>query len=739
MPNTSAKEKSGAIRFEVDASLLFQLGERLVARRSIALGELIKNAYDADATKVTVLLDKVTRSNGTIIVEDNGIGMTFEQIQDSWMRIATNEKVVSPTSALFGRQKTGAKGVGRFAARRLADKLTLHSVAVQKSGSREKVIVEFDWTQFKPGELLTEISTPYTRSSVDDDTPTGVTLYLEKAKDAWSKEDIQELKKDILGLVNPYADPKPKSAPIRRGYKRDPGFSMELEVPEYPDLEGELAEQFLSGAWAVLTGEVSQSGTPNYYLSIRKPKEELRFEPSEYSFKELAKLRFRIHYFVYRSAYFDKASDFSVRDAQHAGRERGGVRIYLDNFRVFPYGDPGDDWLELDKAKAGRNQRIVDLAEGQTLSQIEESLSGRPWLLTPGNNQLFGAVMVSQQQHGGLEINISRDRLVENEVFENLRRFVQIGIYWMTLQYARVRTEEQRNTADKPSDKVSEVIERARLQVTNADGLAQETRREILQLLDVAGQRAQMAEEERISELSMLRVLSAAGTTVEIVNHQLRGLIDGIRAVRVDLQESVSPFVSPKAKRSLADILTRLHDWNELVVSQVSQLGFLLGPETRLRKRRPPLREAAERVKKPLSQYMKDYGIEWDNQVPSSLRTPAIFEAELHAVILHVFTNALKAVKSQRVRRISLQAHRDETNLHIRMFDTGKGISVDRREEVFKPFVTDSAPDPILGVGTGLGLKIVRDLLEVYGGTAKFVDVDDPWRTCIELVLPYEE
>ena len=46
------------------------------------------------------------------------------------------------------------------------------------------------------------------------------------------------------------------------------------------------------------------------------------------------------------------------------------------------------------------------------------------------------------------------------------------------------------------------------------------------------------------------------------------------------------------------------------------------------------------------------------------------------------------------------------------------------------------APNPVLGVGTGLGLKVVRDILELYEGTARFVDVQEPWKTGIEIVLP---
>jgi len=730
--------ESGSLQFEIDAGLLFQLGEQLVARRSIALAELVKNAYDADATKVTVLLENVTHPYGTIIVEDNGTGMTFEQVRDHWMRIATDDKVRNPISPVYGRPRTGAKGIGRFAARRLANKLILHSVARRDDGIKEKIVVEFDWKErFKPGQTLTEIPVTYERKIVDNSAPTGVMLYLEDARDVWDEEDIIELQRDLLSLVTPFPQDSVRPPKARKRYRSDPGFSMRLEVPEFPKYEGELGDQFLAAAWGKLRGYIDKKGTPRYHLDIRMTEESLDFVPEEERFEDLIGARFRIHFFVYKSDYL-RDFDFGVRDAQRMGREQGGVRIYLDGFRVFPFGDPGDDWLKLDEVRAGRTGRLIIPPE--ELQLAEDRILGRPWLLTPGNNQVFGIVAISQHQHRGtrdrgIQINVSRERLVENEAFYQLRHFVQLGIYWMTIQYARVTAEERaaRKKIRRPS--VPEIIDQAQDVIRASEELVPESQREILHVLDYAKERAQAEEEEHISELAMLRVLATTGTMINMMNHQLRAVVDGIRAIQTDLSE-LRPHVMSKARDKFDEIVRRIRDWREMVTRQVSQLGFILGPDTRVRRRRLALREVMENVTNPLSLYMRDFGIELRNEVPANLRTPPVFEAELHAVLLSLFSNALKAVRDKEVSKITVKASEQDDGLHIFMLDTGVGIEPERREEVFKPFVTTSTPDLILGVGTGLGLKVVRDILETYGGTARFIDVEEPWKTCIEIILP---
>ena len=99
-------------------------------------------------------------------------------------------------------------------------------------------------------------------------------------------------------------------------------------------------------------------------------------------------------------------------------------------------------------------------------------------------------------------------------------------------------------------------------------------------------------------------------------------------------------------------------------------------------------------------------------------------------------TVVYKADNTENRTNIEVDAEKEDDTLYIRMKDTGVGLPLERREISFKPFITTSLPNPILGTGTGLGLKVVRDILELYGGTARFIDVEKPWKTCIEIVLP---
>ena len=350
-------EQSGNLKFSVDSNILFELGERLVTRPSIALSELIKNAYDADATKATVIFDHVDTPGGVMIIEDDGHGMTFEEIENNWMRIATHGKREKPISRIYCRPVSGAKGVGRLAVRRLGTKLTLQSIAEREDdhvAAKEMVVVNFNWgDDFSPGQDLIDVPISYTREIVPPDTKTGVALLIDGVRDTWTKEEVINLRRDLLSVQSPYPDITIRSKRIEGGNcKPDPGFSFELVVDgsgELKELSGELGESFLKAAWAELKGEIDENGIAHYDISIQqKTKERDSLKDTTNIYPDLKEVSFIIYYFVYRPDFLS-SSGFNLSTATKKGREEGGVRIYLDGFRVFPYGDPGDDWLRLDE------------------------------------------------------------------------------------------------------------------------------------------------------------------------------------------------------------------------------------------------------------------------------------------------------------------------------------------------------------------------------------------------------
>ena len=241
--------------------------------------------------------------------------------------------------------------------------------------------------------------------------------------------------------------------------------------------------------------------------------------------------------------------------------------------------------------------------------------------------------------------------------------------------------------------------------------------------------------EAYISELSMLRVLASAGTTVLIFDHMLRAMGGQLLDV-VDKLGTAACHLPEDQKHSFQQTLDDLTSWSSMATGQGSLLGLLVGPDTRSRKTSLAIHPVVESLKRGFSAYTNRFGISLENAVPPEVRTPPLHEAELYAVFLNILTNAFKAVRETADRRVCVEASATPQDLTLRVHDTGIGVPRSMWEEAFEPFVTTSQPDPVLGVGTGLGLKIVHDFVRVWGGNAHFADPIDPWKTTIEIVIP---
>ena len=150
--------KKKPLTFQPRARLVLLLGDELIRDAGIAVFELVKNAFDADATRCDIELNHVHLDNedAHIIVADDGHGMNPGTIDTVWLGLGTRNRLTQRESLdpdicrtkKFHRLPLGEKGVGRFAVHKLGNKVELITRA---PGSRE-VVVTIDWNDFDSDE-----------------------------------------------------------------------------------------------------------------------------------------------------------------------------------------------------------------------------------------------------------------------------------------------------------------------------------------------------------------------------------------------------------------------------------------------------------------------------------------------------------------------------------------------------------------------------------------------------------
>ena len=185
--------------FTIDAELLRELGERLVGKPHVALAELIKNSYDAEATQVTI---KLSPDQDSIEVQDDGHGMTYHEFRKFWMRIGTTHKDRQFSKSLK-RPMTGSKGVGRLAVQFLARELKI--ITVSKNQSSEWLEATINWEDaIKVGGELTKVEVNYRQQESLRPFEHGTLIQLSGLKDGWEEDSIGKLAANIWWLQPPF-------------------------------------------------------------------------------------------------------------------------------------------------------------------------------------------------------------------------------------------------------------------------------------------------------------------------------------------------------------------------------------------------------------------------------------------------------------------------------------------------------------------------------------------------------
>ncbi|HIL56832.1 MAG TPA: histidine kinase, partial [Rhodothermales bacterium] len=174
-------ERSGTATMRPRARLISLIGEDLISDEPVAVVELVKNAYDADADRVTIRFEgDDPNAPERVVVEDDGDGMTLDTVLGAWFEPGTVAKRVRKSSDR-GRVYQGAKGIGRFAAARLAELLFMETVA---RGEKEGTVALVDWGAFDEDSYLDAVTVDYEVRPIGD-LDHGTRLTLETLRKGW--------------------------------------------------------------------------------------------------------------------------------------------------------------------------------------------------------------------------------------------------------------------------------------------------------------------------------------------------------------------------------------------------------------------------------------------------------------------------------------------------------------------------------------------------------------------------
>ena len=716
--------------FTVDAELLRELGERLVGKPHIALAELIKNSYDADATRVTI---KFSPEEDSIEVNDNGHGMTFEEFKKYWMRIGTTHKMENQSKNL-GRQLTGSKGVGRLAVQFLADKLTI--ITIPEDNKHERLKATINWEKAIEAGELTRVTVRYTLNPSDTPLPHGTSIILNGLKNTWEKKSVRDLASEVWWL-----QPLFGSALSYQANSKD-HFQVDFQSTEDYTEEFEKQMGAIKGIW--IARLVGKSVDGEVTLSLQFPGEQPKIH--EYSIADLSDNNSK-----FNNAENLNNADFEIRIYNLSGRQKfgikvgearkyfgrhGGVHVYDSNFRLPYYGLPTSDWLKLEYDHSHRKNASELLPKD---IQVHRALNDLPTL-----GRVLGVVNVNTSMEPNLSIMITRDRLAETVAFTDLVRVVRYAIDWYANETARRKIEaKKREVSTEPTslkfERVEQVLEEYE------EEIPKNIYQEIHEKVQEATVTAKTNEELVLEQMGLLAPLATAGISALSYQHELKkqftyieDAIDRIKAFQTLVS---SPPDSNKARdlefqQNLNSLSADLSSWLDRARATNSLFDYIADAEnTKLRHRfraMPVIKDIVEQT----SFLARDIEIDCD-QLDDQLYLPEASFAEWGAIFQNVFTNAFNAMldSSRRLLHISSRSH--EKSREVLVQDTGHGIDLEKADKFFDPFERASkisAERQALGYGgTGLGLTIVRLLADNIGCRVQFGQPQDGFRTAFSI------
>jgi len=797
----------GKVAFKVSARAGKLLGRENFTNAEGAIIELVKNSYDADAKHCLVIFEPtfndVNDNEGNLVkifsledshiyIIDNGDGMSKATIETKWMMIGTGNKekeIRSPDR----RVKTGAKGIGRFALDRLGKKSQIWTRGKNDNHDLEAHYWEMDWSQFDNMELaisqIEAILNPIENDlkyRIETELPkttkieerlegisfdTGTLIKISDLKDVWIEPSINNIFEGLEKLIPPSDLQIPFEVSLYSTLDES-NYGL-VKTAFYDDFDYRVKASFdpenLEVSMDVKSQEFNVSQLRELYYFLYKDKTKpydfnsisnQHFEDTvslkklfntELSpvmisnLKKVGNITFTFYYLGLGSSSNYPVKNVNVKSRKEILERFGGVKIYRDSFRVRPYGDKGNDWLNLAGRKssspAGVGQRIGD------------------WRVTAGSTA--GLISISRETNSFLIDKSDRGSLVSNETFETFKNLVLAIIHYFEkyrsklfnpiyLELEKIKKIEKERILNQKASEIANSIIQKEQQKENSSGRQEsssshqneETRKEYEDI--IRENFISLGDNDELyKEIVQVRALASLGLIFSSFAHELKT----IRNNSHDINE-LAPLVTKVAlNQHLPQDVTDMTNIIEMLVKDSDKIQHWIDYAlTAIKKDR------RNRKQINLSEYFESLGNDWrillesknieiSVDVNSKINSVEFrfFEMDLATIFSNLITNSIESftkLKDPRDRVINISVELDINQMILIDYcDNGIGLSdiFSDPEDIFNAFTTSKKSSTGEYTGTGLGMYLVKNVIDDNKGIIELKTPQFGFQTLITL------
>lgn len=683
------EKQRGEAPFAARARLMLLLGEQLITDEVAALAELIKNSYDADASNVQIHLKNVSKKNeGIIVILDNGHGMTRQKILDSWLELGTISKAKGGSdpervSEGLRRPYLGEKGLGRLAVHKIGKHIELVS---RRKDTFSETKLNMDWSMFEDvKKYLGDVKVEWEEKDPEVFTESagfshGTRITVTNMHRVWTADILKKIKQFVWSMQSPFSNIV--------------DFKVELIIDDVidPNIKFQTIDELFSSAHYSFSAKVDSFGIAHIDYSFRHPTYKDLHRTIENQHRDLKQPEefpegrkplcggFKFHIYCWDLDPSDKRATFGEGDVYESMvKPQTGVKLFRDRFRVLPYGNEDNDWLNMDQRRIERFQENVS------------------------RNQVIGYVEISSNANPDLLDKSDREGLIDNDAFRDFKSLLISAIRQFqterNVDRHKVKSIKKETKGDPKSSNFTQQM-RAIAKILTKANIPYETRNEILKEID----RATKIFEETVAEIEEpLLGAASIGLTYMIPTHELRRNIqESLKVAKLVSQNSGPEFAND------IKVLIELLCHSEDIIRGLVKISQRIRDEEQFSLKKP-IETAISLMQQKLSR--NNISIKTDYQIQGNIKGS---ERLISIMLVNMIDNSVYwlGTKRQDERQIKFTICEYDLQTCLIVSDNGPGIQ-DDLELLTLPFFTRKTK------GMGLGLFICNRIVELHNGTMR--------------------